>query len=75
MIKDKGEGIPQENIQKIFIRFYKGSKKSGMGLELSIAKEIIEKHEGTLTVKSELGSGSVFYINFPGFITALIDHK
>ena len=64
-IKDKGDGISRENLDRIFDRFYKSTKKGGMGLGLSIAKEIAVKHGGTLSVKSDLGSGSVFTISLP----------
>jgi signal transduction histidine kinase len=64
-VKDKGEGIAGENLERIFDRFYKASKKSGMGLGLSIAKEIIEKHGGKIIVTSSLGSGSAFVIDLP----------
>jgi signal transduction histidine kinase len=64
-VKDKGEGIAGENIEKIFEWFFRTSKKSGMGLGLSIAKEIVERHEGKISVTSNLSSGSEFSMILP----------
>jgi len=63
-ITDSGIGIPSENIEKIFDPFY-STKSYGIGLGLPIAKEIIEKHGGTIEVKSENGKGSIFTIHMP----------
>jgi signal transduction histidine kinase len=69
-VKDFGVGIPKEKQDKIFDRFYqvtdaKGYTFSGLGLGLYISKEIIEKHNGTLRVESEVGKGSTFIITVP----------
>lgn len=69
-IQDFGEGISQENIAKVFGRFYRVDKarsrhKGGNGLGLSIAKELVEGYSGTIRVESVLGSGSIFRIEFP----------
>lgn len=67
-IEDKGIGIPCEDIQKIFDRFYRcrnGLFAGGSGLGLSIAKEVVEKHNGTLNVESELNKGTKFTLTIP----------
>lgn len=65
IVKDNGLGIPEDEISRIFERFYrterdKNSKISGSGLGLSIAKHIVEAHGSKLKVKSKLGEGSEF---------------
>jgi signal transduction histidine kinase len=58
-ISNAGEGIAEKDLNKIFDRFYKASKSrtrkndSGYGLGLSIAKEIVEKHDGNISVESD----------------------
>ena len=65
-ISDNGIGIPQEEIDKIFDRFYRaknsGKNIKGTGLGLSIVKTIIDHHDATITVESTLGSGTTFNI-------------
>lgn len=66
-VKDNGAGIRQEDIHHIFKRFYRSSSsldKQGIGLGLPLAKLIIEGQGGVLSVKSQLGEGSVFQIAF-----------
>ena len=65
-IKDEGEGISQEEIKNIFKRFYKGknSSENSIGIGLSLAKNIIEKDNGLITCKSELGEGTEFIIKY-----------
>lgn len=67
-IKDDGIGIKEENIEKIFNRFFRAdesrSKTEGFGLGLSIAKQIAELHSGEITVLSVYGKGSEFKIIF-----------
>lgn len=60
---DNGTGISSEIIGNIFKMFYRGSGNSkGSGLGLYIAKEVVEKLNGILTVESELGKGSTFTV-------------
>lgn len=64
-IKDNGVGISKEDLDNIFLRFYKADKirnSTGTGLGLSIAKKIIELHGGKINVESEMGKGSCFII-------------
>lgn len=63
-ISDNGCGIPEEHLESIFEPF-KTYKPGGTGLGLSLAKRIIEAHNGTLTVSSTEGLGSAFSIDLP----------
>ncbi len=67
IVKDEGEGIPEKDLPHIFERFYRVDKSrtratGGSGLGLAIVKEIIELHRGSISVKSELGHGTIFTI-------------
>jgi signal transduction histidine kinase len=63
LVKDNGNGIVPEALEKIFIPFYT-TKKTGSGIGLSLSKQILQLHHGDLTVKSELGKGSAFRLEF-----------
>jgi PAS domain S-box-containing protein len=66
-VTDHGLGIDKENIERIFGRYERAipaSEISGLGLGLYISKQIIEAHNGKLSVKSEIGHGSTFTIEF-----------
>ncbi|HCL57579.1 MAG TPA: hypothetical protein DHW82_11310 [Spirochaetia bacterium] len=69
-IIDEGQGIPEPELEKIFIPFRnssvratKGEKSTGLGL--AISKKIIESHNGSLSVSSKVGKGSVFSFTLP----------
>ena len=68
-IKDNGVGIATEDIPHLFDDFYvgktkpEGERRSGVGL--AITKRIIEAHDGSITVESELGKGSAFTVHLP----------
>lgn len=63
-IQDTGKGIPAEHLQHIFEPLY-STKAKGIGLGLSISRDIVERHHGTLTVASEPNVGSTFTIRLP----------
>jgi two-component system, OmpR family, phosphate regulon sensor histidine kinase PhoR len=67
-VKDSGEGIPPNRLDKVFERFETNSQadKRGIGLGLAIVKEIVELHKGRLRVESQVGQGSIFYFVIPG---------
>ena len=62
--EDTGEGIPRENLSRIFDPLYT-TKEKGTGLGLAVSQHIIEKLNGLLTVESELNKGSKFVITLP----------
>jgi PAS domain S-box-containing protein len=69
-VHDHGLGIPQEQREKIFERFYRAVSPqqrtiSGLGMGLYIVSEIVKHHEGTITVESAMGKGSTFTVTFP----------
>ncbi len=69
-IKDTGIGIPEQDLPKIFDRFYRVDKArsrqdGGSGLGLSICKYIVDRHQGAIDVESKLGEGTKFKIRFP----------
>jgi two-component system, OmpR family, sensor histidine kinase CiaH len=68
-VKDNGIGIPEQDIPRIFDRFFQSDKArtaaEGTGLGLSIAKWIIDKHHGKIKVNSALGEGTTIEITFP----------
>jgi CheY-like chemotaxis protein len=62
---DTGTGIPEDVRQKIFDPFFTTKGAQGTGLGLSVSYSIIERHEGLISVASELGGGTVFTIDLP----------
>lgn len=67
-VKDYGKGIPADDVKKIFQKYYSTAKKfrkTGTGLGLFLAQQIIKAHNGTLTVTSELDSFTEFCIKLP----------
>jgi len=67
-VKDQGMGISEEDLERIFQRFERavsGGNISGLGLGLFISRQIVELHEGTLSVQSTIGQGSVFKLELP----------
>ncbi len=70
LVRDEGKGIPTEELPKVFERFYRGrgvnaSRQPGSGLGLSIAKWLIEKHQGEITLTSEVGSFTEVQVRIP----------
>ena len=68
-ITDNGSGVGVDEQQKIFDPFYRGNQgkrfKQGMGLGLSIARDVVEAHGGKIILESEPGKGSTFTIHLP----------
>jgi two-component system NtrC family sensor kinase len=66
MIRDTGQGIPPENLDKIFMPFYTTKKiGQGTGLGLAIAYGIVKMHRGSIEVQSKVGEGTVFWVRLP----------
>ncbi|MBR0848877.1 ATPase [Bradyrhizobium diazoefficiens] len=65
-ISDRGPGIPEERRANIFTPFY-STKPDGMGLGLSIARTIIDAHEGQIIAENVVGGGAVFRVRLPLF--------
>ena len=66
VIKDNGMGMDKEDQKHIFERFYKGknANKDSVGIGLALAKTIVEKDNGYITVDSELGKGTTFKVRY-----------
>jgi signal transduction histidine kinase len=74
-IMDTGTGIPKEALPHLFERFYQvdpvrpggeaASGRRGAGLGLAIAQEIVQAHSGRISVRSEVGHGTVFVVHLP----------
>lgn len=67
-VADNGPGIKEEDTEKIFKIFYKGSavgSRDSTGIGLSIAKKVIESHMGKIWVESKFGKGAAFYFTIP----------
>ena len=64
-IADSGPGIESVLLPHVFDRFYKSSDSGGMGLGLSIAKYLVEAHNGKIRAESELGKGTKITFSFP----------
>ncbi|HET7269718.1 MAG TPA: ATP-binding protein [Rubrobacter sp.] len=79
-ICDTGLGIPEEDLNQLFERFYRVDKDrsratGGSGLGLAISKQIVEMHGGSITVESEVGVGSVFKVTLPkAFLSRSVSH-
>jgi signal transduction histidine kinase len=67
IVADTGPGIPEEQRERLFDRFWqaRGADSRGLGLGLHIAKGIAEAHGGRLWVESTIGSGSSFHFAMP----------
>lgn len=69
-VSDTGFGIPEEELNRIFDRFYRVKNEktryiNGTGLGLAIVKSIVEAHQGTITVTSKIDQGSTFSVLLP----------
>ncbi|MGB9628009.1 MAG: sensor histidine kinase, partial [Thermodesulfobacteriota bacterium] len=77
-VKDNGLGIPEEDLPRIFERFYRVDKGrsqelGGTGLGLSIVKHLVQAHGGKVWVESQVGKGSTFYFTLPAYPSAGFD--
>ena len=63
-VTDTGTGIPPIELSRIMDPLY-STKARGLGLGLAIVRTILEKNQGTLHVKSEVGTGSTFTVRLP----------
>jgi signal transduction histidine kinase len=64
IVKDTGVGIPKKDIDKLFTPLFT-TKAKGIGLGLLICKQLVEGHNGTITVKSKVGEGAEFIVELP----------
>jgi two-component system sensor histidine kinase BaeS len=69
-VRDTGIGIAPEDVPRVFTRFWRGEKSrsrdtGGAGIGLSIVRELVQAHDGEVTVDSEPGKGSVFTVRLP----------
>ncbi len=68
-VGDTGVGIPEDEQDQVFNRFYRGSNNTpsstGTGLGLAIVRELMTRHGGRVTLRSKVGEGSVFALQFP----------
>jgi PAS domain S-box-containing protein len=79
-IRDTGVGIPKEDLNQLFERFYRVDKDrsratGGSGLGLAISRQIVEMHGGSISVASEVDVGSVFEVRLPkAFLSRSVSH-
>jgi PAS domain S-box-containing protein len=79
-IRDTGVGIPKEELNQLFERFYRVDKDrsratGGSGLGLAISRQIVEMHGGSISVESEVDVGSVFEVRLPkAFLSRSVSH-
>ncbi|MEU5363671.1 ATP-binding protein [Streptomyces sp. NPDC005925] len=71
-VSDEGPGIPEESMNRVFTRFWRGSKRGGTGLGLYIVKGIVEAHGGTITVGRAPGGGAEFRFTLPVAVPAYL---
>lgn len=76
-VADTGVGLSEKDASQIFVRFYQGDNQQktkvqspGTGIGLALCKVIVEKHHGTISVKSMVGEGSVFTVQLPRSLDA-----
>ena len=65
-VRDRGPGIPKDEISKVTERYYRASNSVyGTGIGLSLVDEIMKSHGGSLRIESELGHGTTVYLTLP----------
>ena len=80
VVKDSGLGIPKDHLDQIFHRFHQiknhdSYEQAGYGIGLSLTKELVELHNGTIKVESELNAGTTFSVKLPIYIVEGIAEK
>ena len=69
-VRDEGLGIPEEQQDRIFTKFFRGDAGAtgitGTGLGLAVSREIVEAHGGTIGFDSDPGEGTTFWLELPG---------
>ena len=75
-VKDYGIGIPLKDREKIFDRFFRGDESQmlgikGSGIGLTIVKQIVEAHGGSIDIESEVDKGTKVTVRLPSLPTAL----
>ena len=73
-VRDRGHGIAPESLPKLFDSFF-STKARGMGLGLSIARTIVEAHEGRIWAENGAGEGAVFHVELPALDEAAIPER
>lgn len=64
-VRDSGTGIPAERLPAVFDRFHKGADSNGSGLGLTISRDLVEAHGGTIAIASGVGSGTTVTVVLP----------
>jgi signal transduction histidine kinase len=64
-VADNGPGIPADRLEQVFERFVKSGDSTGSGLGLSIARDLVEAHGGTIAAANRPEGGAVFTIDLP----------
>ena len=69
-VQDYGQGIAPQHLDRLWTRFYQvegtsSLTQTGLGLGLFIAKHLVEQHDGTIAVESQVGAGSIFRVTLP----------
>lgn len=72
-VKDTGPGVPPEELEHLFDRYFTRRKQGGTGVGLSIAKQIAVQHGGDITVSSTLGEGTCFDVCLPSLEASIDD--
>jgi signal transduction histidine kinase len=74
-VGDAGQGIPPEELSRIFDRFYRGQgiRARGSGLGLALVKRIVTDHAGTVSVASRVGEGTTVTVVLPAAAAPVLD--
>jgi CheY-like chemotaxis protein len=73
-IEDQGVGIPREHLQSVFDPYFT-TKQKGSGLGLASSYSILKNHDGYITVESQVGVGTTFYMYLPAFLEEVVVEK